>query len=116
MDPWVGYKWRHLLPSILTDKLHSVRIYFLKDIGCPGVYFLMERQWLSGDNIGLVDNEEITCWNGYLAILKANHVMLSNEDDVMVWNQSKSCKYTPKYGYLHLIMDRNEVEISWWWK
>ena len=50
-----------MLPSILTDKLHSVRIYFLKDIGCLGVYFLMERAWLSGDNIGLVDNEEITC-------------------------------------------------------
>ena len=116
MNPWVGYKWRHLLPSILTDKLHSVRIYFRKDIGCPGVSLLMEQAWLTADNLGLVDNQEITCWNGYLAILKASHVRLFNEADVMIWNQSKSGKYTPKAGYLHLILDRNEVEISWWWK
>ena len=35
---------------------------------------------------------------------------------MLVWSQSKSGKYTPKVGYLHLIQDMNEVEISWWWK
>ena len=34
----------------------------------------------------------------------------------MVWNQSKSGKYSPKASYLQLILDKNEVEISWWWK
>ena len=42
MDPWVGCKWRNLLPPHLIDKLHSAGIFFLKDIGCPGVTYLME--------------------------------------------------------------------------
>ena len=93
----------------MTDKLHSAGIYFLKDIGFPGVSNLMEQGWLSADILGLVDDQNITCWNGYLAILKSSHIRLSNEVDVLVWNQSKS-------GYLQLILDKNEVTIFWWWK
>ena len=105
-----------MLPSQLTDKLHSTGIFFLKDIGCPGVSYLMEQGWLNDDNLGLVDEQDITCWNGYLTIIKAIHITLTNEVDVLVWNQSKSGKYSPKVGYLQLILDKNEVEISWWWK
>ena len=36
--------------------------------------------------------------------------------DELVWNMSKFGKYSPKEGYLQLIMERNEVETSWWWK
>ena len=42
MDPWVGYKWRHLLPYPLVEKLHSVGVFSLKDIGAPGLTVLME--------------------------------------------------------------------------
>ena len=76
----------------------------------------MEQGWLTIDNLRLVDEQEITCWNGYLAILKASYVKLSNDVDMLVWNQSKSGKYSPKASYLQLIVDKNEVEISWWWK
>ena len=47
LDPWVGCKWRHILPLSLVDKLHFARFYFLKDIGCPGVSLLIEQGWLS---------------------------------------------------------------------
>ena len=87
MDPWVGCKWRHSLPSHLTDILHSAGIYFLKDIGSPGVSYLMEQGWLNDDNLGLVDEHEVICWNGYLNILKDSHIRLTNEVDVLVWNQ-----------------------------
>ena len=33
LDLWVGCKWRHLLPSLLTVKLHSNGFFSLKDIG-----------------------------------------------------------------------------------
>ena len=36
-------------------------------------------------------------------------------EDELVQNQSKSGKYSPKAGYLQLILDKNELEISWWW-
>ena len=73
----------------------------------------MEQHWLTVDYIGLVDLQEIATWNGYIAILKASHVRISNEDDVLVWNLSKSGKYTPKEGYAKLMMVR-DVEYSWW--
>ena len=84
LDPWVECKWRHLLPSFLVDKLHSFGIYFLKDIGCPRVSLMLEQGWLTVDFIGLVDNQDVTCWNGYLVILKASHVRLLNDADVLV--------------------------------
>ena len=43
VDPWVGCNWRHILPSSLIDKLHSAGLYFLKDIGYPGVSLLLEK-------------------------------------------------------------------------
>ena len=63
MDPWVGCKWRHILPLSLVDKLHSAGLYFLKDIGCPGVSLLLNQGWISAALIGLVEQQDITCWN-----------------------------------------------------
>ena len=71
MDPWVGYKWRHLLPYPLVDKLHSVGVFSLKYIGAPGLTVLMEQGWLSADHLGLTDQLDVTIWNGYLSTLKA---------------------------------------------
>ena len=105
-------KWRHQLPSLLVKKLHSFGFYFLKDIGRPGVTLLLEQGWLSVDRIGLVDNPDIILWNGYIAMLKAIHVRLYVDDDILVWNQAKSGVYSPKVGYLQMILDRNEVEYS----
>ena len=77
---------------------------------------MMEQQWLSIDYIGLVDLQDVSIWNGYLAIVKSSHVKLSNNLDELVQNLSKSGKYTPKDGYVQLILDRNEMEYSWRWK
>ena len=41
---------------------------------------------------------------------------MSLEADQLIWNQSKSGKYTPNIGYLQLVLDRNEEELTWWWK
>ena len=75
-----------------------------------------EQGWLLVDLIGFTDHDDITVWNGYLACLKTSHVRLSFEVDHLIWNQSKSGKYTPSIGYLQFTLDRNEEEISWSWK
>ena len=62
MDPWIGCKWRHSLPSTMVDKLHYVGFYFLKDIACPGVSILQDHGWLNADILGFVD-QEIISWN-----------------------------------------------------
>ena len=77
---------------------------------------LLEQGWLLVDRIGLVDNPDIILWNGYLAMLKAIHVRLYVDDDILVWNHAKTGVYSPKVGYLQMILDRNEVEYSWRWK
>ena len=74
--------------------------------------YLMEQGWLSADNLGLTDIQDVLCWNGFLAILKASHVRLSDDVDELVWNMSKSDKYSPKDGYLHLMLDSNEMDYS----
>ena len=51
-----------------------------------------------------------------MAILKTSHVRLSSDADLLIWNQSKSRKYTPKTGYLQLVLNINVEELFWWWK
>ena len=70
---------------------------------------------LSFVDLGLVEDLDIIAWNGYLAILKTSHIRFSNNEDLLVWNQAKSGKYTPKGGYLKLILDQYDVETAWWW-
>ena len=105
MDPWAGCKWRHCLPSHLINILHDAGYYFLKDVGILSMSFFMEQGWLSSNDLGLVEIIDINAWNGYLTILKSNHIRLRNEVDVLVWNQTKTGKYTPKGGYMHLILE-----------
>ena len=116
LDPWVGWKWQQSLPSHLIDILHSASFFFLKDFGSSTVSHLMEQGWLNAEALGLVEAQDIISWTGYLAILKYSHIRLKNEADVLVWNQSKSGKYSPKDGYLHLIMEKHEMEIAWCWR
>ena len=52
----------------------------------------MEKGWISSEFLGLVDDQDILCWNGYLAILKISNIRLNNVDDELVWNQSKYVK------------------------
>ena len=114
LDPWVGCKWRHVLPQNLVEKLHSVGVFSLQDIGIP-VTSVLEQAWLPAEYIGLVEHEDVSSWNFSLSLLKASQVRLSNVNDKLVWNLSKSIVYSPKEGYLHLL-DRSELEVSWWWK
>ena len=60
------------------------------------------------------DPHEIAAWNRYIAILKSSHVRLSAADDCLIWNLSKTGKYSPKEGYVELM--NREVESNWWWK
>ena len=71
---------------------------------------LREQGWLSANNLGLSNIQDVLCWNGFLAILKASHVRLTNNADILVWNLSKKGKYSPKEGYLHLLQDGNGLE------
>ena len=112
LDPWVGCKWRHLLPSFFIDKFHSVGVFSLKDIGVPGLIPLMEQGWLLADQLGLDDHQDAIVWNGYLSILKRSHVRLTNDNDVLVWNLSKYGLYTPKEGYVQLLLDRDGMDHS----
>ena len=95
--------------------MHSVGYFFLKDVGTTTVSCLMEQGWISSVDLGLVGGLDIIAWNGYLAILKSSHIRFSNNEDLLVWNQAKSGKYTPKGGYLHLILEQHDLEIAWWW-
>ena len=99
LDPWIGCKWRHALPLPMLERLRLVGLYCLSNIGIHGMSALMAQQWFTAYFIGFTDPFEIDVWNGYLAILKSSHVRISNDDDILVWNLSKSGRYSPKEGY-----------------
>ena len=84
VDPWVGYKWRHILPISLVDKLHSAGLFFLSDIGCLDISLLNNQGWFTTTLIGLTDQQDITCWNEYLALLKTSHVRLTGDEDLLI--------------------------------
>ena len=114
LDPWIGCNWRHALPLPMFDRLHLAGLYYVSDIGIHGLFDLMAQQWLSADFIDFSDPFEIDEWNGYLTILKSSHVRITNDDDTLVWNLSKSDRYSPKEGYAQLM--RRDLEPIWWWK
>ena len=93
----------------MIEILHSAGYFFLKDVGTATISCLMEQGWLSSVYLGLVEELDINTWNGYLAILKTSHIRFNNNEDLLVWNQDKSGKYTPKGGYLHLIQEQHEL-------
>ena len=43
LDPWIGCKWRHALPSSMLEKLHLAGFYCLSDIGLHGMSALMAQ-------------------------------------------------------------------------
>ena len=89
-DPWVGCKSRHLLPLHMIDRLHNHGFYFLKDIDNPWSSFLLDQGWLSSNNVGIVDIQDVLIWNDYTTILKANNIRLFDSIDELVWIHSKS--------------------------
>ena len=84
----------------------QLAFFSLSDIGCFDLSLLNNQGWFNADLIGLSYQNEITCWNEYVGLLKSSHVRLSNEKDILVWNQSKFGKYTPRAGYLQLMLER----------
>jgi len=114
LDPWSGCKWRHALPVPMLDRLHMAGFQFISDIGIHCLSGLMTQKWLSADTIGFTDPLDIVAWNGYIATLKSSHVRLSAAADCLIWNLSKSGKYSPKEGYAELM--NREVDSIWWWK
>ena len=59
INPWVGCKWRHHLPPLIIEKLHSYGFFSLKDIGTPGLTCLLEQRWLLAEQLGLVDQQDV---------------------------------------------------------
>ena len=55
IDPWIGCKWRHVLPAAMIDELHIVGFYVLKDIACTGLALLQEQGWLNANLFGFDD-------------------------------------------------------------
>ena len=55
LDPWIGCKWRHVLPSPMLEKLHLAGFYFIYDIGLLSLPTLISQQWLNVETIGFSD-------------------------------------------------------------
>ena len=84
--PWLGCKWRHVLPASMIDKLHNAGFSVLKDIACLGTVLLQDQGWLHADLFGFVEQENII-WNNYVALLISSHVRITTEDDQLVWSR-----------------------------
>ena len=59
----------------------------------------------------MVDSHRIL-WKDYIELLKSSNFKLTWNEDDLVWILSQNESYSPKYGYIQLIKERDLVTRS----
>lgn len=55
-------------------------------------------------------------WEGYLNSLTEAHVHRKDAPDELVWTPAEHGKYTPKLGYISLLLNHKPEITKEWWK
>jgi len=114
-DPWVGCTLEHVLPGFVIDALRRRGIVTLNQLAVPrqeGVWF---QRWRRADSLGLLDQEKAAL-AGYIRSLELSNLVLTDEEDSLVWEADPGGKYSPKAGYIFLSSDAEPRAQAWWWK
>jgi hypothetical protein len=52
----------------------------------------------------------------YIWALQRANICFSDQEDEILWDGDPRGVYTPKLGYVQLIVDLQQRETIWWWK
>ena len=100
-DPWLGYTHQHLLPLDVIEALGHAGITTLNHLAVPRPAEPWIQIWRRANSLGLGERE-IGYVENYIRELDRAHIILSEQEDSLVWDVDPGGAYTPKAGYLFL--------------
>jgi len=111
----VGSGGAHILTEGMRNTPEGRGISYLADVEDPNTTTLWHQGWISGQFLGLSDEEQVE-WGHYLRALRDTFTIFSNWEDELIWDHHPSGRYTPKHGYIQLNLEVHNRELVWWWK
>ena len=55
----------------------------------------MAQGWLSAHEVGLENLNDGNLWNAYISLLKSSNTRINENEEVLLWDFSKTGHYTP---------------------
>ena len=114
-DPWMGSNLQHRLPNDVIDALGQRGITSLNHLAVPRLDEQWRQSWRRATSLGLGERET-GIMEHYLRELDRANILLTEQEDTLVWEADPEGIYTPKTGYLCLSAGMEQREDVWWWK
>ena len=114
-DPWLGCTHQHILPIDVVEDLEHLGLTTLNQLAVPRPDEPWNQYWRRANSLGLGDRETAFLDQYVRELVRAN-ILLSDQEDLLVWEADPEGVYTPKMGYLCLSVGvENRVDV-WWWR
>jgi len=114
-DPWMGCTLDYVLPGFVIEALRRVGIVSLNQLVVPRQEGMWFQRWRRADSLGLLDREKAFV-EVYIRNLVLSNLMLTEEEDSLVWEEDPNGNYSPKAGYTLLSSEEEQRAQVWWWK
>jgi hypothetical protein len=85
LDPWAGSKRGHLLNVGTRIRLEHGGFFNLAQVGDPTQTTIWHQGWMSGQRLGLLD-EDLIHWDIYLQALREASIRLVDREDELLWD------------------------------
>jgi hypothetical protein len=111
-DPWINCKgntffqipWFKISINAGFSHLHHIsRRNYIKG----------STQWLNWEEVGL-NEKHAHIWKEYIDALSSSMVTLTDQPNSLIWSFNLVGTYTPKQGYLALILEHIDEPAPWW--
>ena len=113
-DPWLGSTNQHLLPDDIIEDLRHRGISTLNHLADPRPDAPWAQSWRMANSLGL-GARGTAFVEIYLRELIRAHIILTDQEDSLVWEAAPGGSYTPKAGCLLLSAGGEQREVAWWW-
>ena len=114
-DPWMGSEQQHVLTENVINALALRSILTLNQLVEERPEDPWIQHWKSANMLGL--GEPVAAFlDNYIRGLQLEHIQISEQEDVLIWDSDLEGVYTPKAGYLKLSAEVGVREEVWWWR
>ena len=114
-DSWLGSTHQHILPNDVVEALGRNGFTTLNHLADPRPAEPWNQHWRRAFSLGLGALETIYM-ERYIRELARANILLTNQEDSLVWEADPAGVYTPKAGYLCLSAGVEHREEVWWWR
>lgn len=114
-DPWMGSFQQHLLPPDVIDQLGLQGVIMLNQLAVPRINEPWIQIWKRAVSFELGARETVILDHYIRELVRAN-IILSDQEDTLVWEVDPGGVYSPKAGYLALCTGLTQRVAVWWWK